>query len=88
MLLEFPANIVIDEDMLSFDAVVSCNLMLEQETYHDRESCEASQWFKASCTVVIRERLQDFTVTGIEVYSGYKKKPPITDMLASVNIVS
>lgn len=34
MLLDFPANIVIDEDMLSFDAVVICTLVLEQGTYH------------------------------------------------------
>ena len=36
MLLEFTKNVRVDEDSLLFDAVVSCTLNLEEESYHGR----------------------------------------------------
>ena len=46
MLLEFTTNLSIVEDVISFDAVVSCEIELEEETYHDRRSGSVSQWFR------------------------------------------
>lgn len=48
MLLEFTTNVSIVEDVISFDAVVSCEIELEEETYHDRQSSSVSQWFRVS----------------------------------------
>jgi hypothetical protein len=37
MVLEFTTNISIDEDMLTFDAIVSCEIELEEETHRESE---------------------------------------------------
>jgi hypothetical protein len=57
MMLEFSTNICIDEDTLSFDAVVSCTIELEEETHNGTNTAEVSQWFKVSCSVIVEDKL-------------------------------
>ena len=57
MLLEFTKNIRIDEDTLSFDAVVSCTMNLTEDNYRGTASCDLSQWFLVSCEAVIEDKL-------------------------------
>lgn len=84
--LEFAANIIIDEDTLSFDAVVSCDVVLEEEGYHDRRSGEANLWFRVNCTAVIEDKVKRITVHSVEIYSKGKHKPT-TGVAATENIV-
>ncbi|MDR1538128.1 MAG: hypothetical protein LBU32_09070 [Clostridiales bacterium] len=86
MVLEFPTNISVDEDTLSFAAVVSCTIELEQETYHDVETAEVSQWFKVSCSALIEDSLKKFTVHDIETYSKGKRSI-VSGVAATKNIV-
>ncbi|MDT8900240.1 ImmA/IrrE family metallo-endopeptidase [Anaeroselena agilis] len=86
MILEFSTNINIDEDTLSFDAVVSCVIMLEQETYHDTVTAEVSQWFKVHCFVVVEDGIKNFNVHDIDIYSK-GKRAMTTGVAATNNIV-
>lgn len=86
MVLEFTTNISIDEDILSFDAVVSCEIELEEETHHDRITGEATQWFTVQCSVTVEDRIKEFTVHSIEPYVK-NKRPITTGVAASKNIV-
>jgi hypothetical protein len=86
MILEFSTNISVDEDTLSFDAVVSCVIMLEQETYHDTVTADANQWFKVHCSVVVEDRIKNFTVHEIDTYSK-GKRTMTTGVAATNNIV-
>ena len=83
MVLEFSTNISIDEDTLSFDAVVSCTIELEEETHNDTNTAEVSQWFKVSCSVLVEDKLKKFTVHNIDTYS--KGNRPITSGVAATN---
>lgn len=58
MLLEFTKNIRIDEDTLSFDAVVSCTMNLTEDNYRGTASCDLSKWFLVSCEAVIEDKLK------------------------------
>ena len=73
MLLEFSTNISIDENTLSFEAIVSCEILIEQETYHDTVTAEANQWFKVRCSVVVEERIKDFAIHDISIYAKGKR---------------
>jgi len=86
MVLEFSTNILIDEDTLTFDAVVSCQIELEEQTYHDTKNAEVNQWFKVNCSVVIEDQLKQFTVHKIETYSKGGRKPS-NGIAATNNIV-
>jgi hypothetical protein len=69
MILEFCTDISIDEDTLTFRAVLSCTIELEQETHGDIDTAETSQWFKVSCSAVIKDELKSFVVHDIDIYS-------------------
>jgi len=57
--MEFTTNVSIVGDVISFDAVVSCEIELEEETYHDRQSASVNQWFRVSCSVTVEDKLKD-----------------------------
>jgi hypothetical protein len=85
MLLEFTTNVSIVGDTISFDAVVSCDIELEEETYHDRQSDSVSQWFRVSSSVTVEDRIKGFVVRDIEPYS--KSKQPKRDGAADSNLI-
>ena len=68
MLLEFTKNIRINEDTLSFDAVVSCTMNLTEDSYRGFASCDLSQWFLVSCEAVIKDRLESLIITNVQQY--------------------
>lgn len=85
MLLEFTTNVSIVEDVISFDAVVSCEIELEEETYHDRQSSSVSQWFKVSCSVTVEDKIKGFVVREIESYS--RSRQPKREGATDSNLV-
>lgn len=60
----------IDENEISFVAIVSCEIEIEETVRRNRETDGASQWFRVKCKAVLGETLKSFRVTGVEVYSG------------------
>ncbi len=86
MLLEFTRNVRVDEDSLLFDAVVSCTLNLEEESYRGPVSCELHQWFLVSCKAVITDGLKSLEITGIQQYTPGMKRET-TGQAVSKNIV-
>ncbi len=62
-------NCIIDEDEITFDTVVSCELEIEETVKRNRETDSASQWFRMHCKAVLADTLKSFTVSDIEVYS-------------------
>lgn len=69
MLLEFTKNVRIDEDTLSFDAIVSCTMNLTEDNYRGTASCDLSQWFLVSCEAVIEDKLRSLTITNVQQYT-------------------
>lgn len=69
LLLEFTKNIRIDEDTLSFDAVVSCTMNLTEDNYRGTASCDLNQWFLVSCEAVIEDKLKSLTITNVQQYA-------------------
>lgn len=65
MVLQFTRNIRIDEDTLSFDAIVSCIVHVEEAGYR---SGEVNQWFLVSCDAVIEDKLTSLTIRQISSY--------------------
>lgn len=86
MLLEFTKNVRVDEDSLLFDAVVSCTLNLEEESYRGPVSCELHQWFLVSCAAVITDGLKSLEITSIQQYTPGMKREA-TGQAVSKNIV-
>jgi hypothetical protein len=62
-------NCVIDEDEITFNTIVSCELEIEETVRRNRETDCASQWFRLKCRAVLHDTLKSFTVTNVEVYS-------------------
>ena len=69
MLLEFTKNVRINEDTLSFDAVVSCTMNLTEDNFRGTVSCDLSQWFLVSCEAVIEDKLRSLTITNVQQYT-------------------
>lgn len=62
-------NCIIDEDQITFETVVSCELEIEETVKRNRETDSARQWFRMRCKAVLADALKSFTVSNIEVYS-------------------
>lgn len=62
-------NCVIDEDEITFDTIVSCEIEIEETVNRNRETDSSSQWFRMHCKAVLADTLKSFTVSNIEVYS-------------------
>ena len=60
MILEFPMNIRIKDDNLLFDAVVSCNIELTEESEGGIYTSELHQWLIVSCEALITDKLGRF----------------------------
>ena len=61
-------NAVIEDDGIFFDAIVSCEIEIEETVLRNRETDGATQWFKVQCKAVLGETLKAFQVMQIEVY--------------------
>lgn len=68
MILEYPTNIRISEDNLFFDAIVSCTVTLSKENYRSIETADTNQWLIVSCKAVVKDKLEQFTITDIKNY--------------------
>lgn len=88
MLLEFPANISIDEDTLYFDAVISCTVEVSQNDYGNTRTAETAQWLRVSCEAIIEDTLKAFSVSLIRRYQkGQEANISDTAVKVSRNIV-
>lgn len=83
MLLEFTRNIRIDEDTLSFDAVVSCTVHVEDDNFH---SAELNQWLLVSCDAVIEDKVKSLRINAVSNYNAGQYRPA-PGAAASPNIV-
>lgn len=86
MLLEFTKNVRIDEDTLSFDAVISCTINLTEDNYRGTASCDLSQWFLVSCEAVIEDKLKSLAITNVQQYTPGLRTQRV-GQLVSKNIV-
>lgn len=87
MLLEFTSNIEIDEDFLSFDAIVSATIELHaDDDYYGSRTCDTSQWLVFSCRAEITDKLKTVTITNVKPYSR-QRKTATDGIAASRNIV-
>ncbi len=69
MVLEFPRNIQIKEDLLLFDAIVSCTINLTEDNYRGFASCDLNQWLTISCEANITDKLNSVSISSIKPYS-------------------
>lgn len=87
MLLEFTSNIEIDEDFLSFDAIVSATIELHaDDDYYGSRTCDTSQWLVLSCKAEITDKLKAVKIINIKPYSR-QRKTVANGIAASRNIV-
>ncbi len=87
MLLEYVTHIRIDEDSLSFDAILSCTIELQQfDEYRGDMSGETSQWLIASCEAIITDKLETIKVSSVKPWSR-DSKPSGSGVAASKSIV-
>jgi len=62
-------NVVVDEDVITFDMIVSCEIEIEETVRRNRETDGATQWFRIRCKALLEETLKSFEVIKIEVYT-------------------
>ncbi len=60
---------IIDEDQISFDTIVCCELEIEETIKRNRETDTARQWFRLHCNAIFADTLMSFEVSDIEIYS-------------------
>ena len=86
-MLEYTANISIDEDHLNFDAILSCTIELHEDNlYSGIRTAETYQWLIASCSATITDKLDGLTISEIKPWQK-EYKPVNTGIAASKNIV-
>lgn len=85
MLLEFPCNISIQGDQLCFDAVVSCTILLEENSDYCCSTYETKQWLRISCEATVTDKLDNLRIISVCRYSKDQKKQ--SDVIYSHNIV-
>lgn len=62
-------NCNIDGDQISFDTVVSCDLEIEETHKRNRETDNASQWFRMRCRANLADTVNGIKVLSIAVYT-------------------
>jgi hypothetical protein len=62
-------NAEIEDNKIVFDAIVSCDIEIEETIRRNRETDGVIQWFKIRCKALIEETLKSFQIVHIEVYS-------------------
>lgn len=74
VILRFPCNISITGDVLSFDAVLECSIMLMEETERGFGNYDINQWLTVSCEAKITDRLEYLHIAGIKPYIKGQRK--------------
>lgn len=85
MVLEYTTNIRINGDILSFEAIVSCTLIMTDEK-NNGYTCDMSQWLVVSCEATITDKLDSFKVQNIKPYKSNHRQNH-KGQLVSSNIV-
>jgi hypothetical protein len=62
-------NCVIEEDEITFDTIISCEIEIEETIKRNRETDSVNQWFRMQCKAVLADTLKSFSISNIEVYS-------------------
>lgn len=60
-------------NVIDFDVVVIAEIEIAETVKRNRESDGAEQWFRVSCSAELEDGIQNFQISGLEVYSPYKK---------------
>ncbi len=63
------SNIEQDDDVVKFDVIVNCEIVIEETVRRDRQVDSASQWFTVMCNAILDGALKDFKVDTINIYS-------------------
>lgn len=59
-----------DEEDVTFNMLVSCNIQISDYAYDENISESICQWFNLSCSAILENAtLKDFTVDEIEAYN-------------------
>ena len=58
---------------LLFDVVVSAEIEIAETVKRNRETDGIEQWFRVSCTAELEDGIQDFRISGIQVYSKNRR---------------
>lgn len=62
-----------EEDGVLFDVVVSAEVEIAETVRRSRETDGIEQWFRVSCTAELEDGIQDFRISGIQVYSKSRR---------------
>jgi len=69
MHLRFLTNVTIVPDIVSFDAVLSCEIGVKEWTFDGWRNDVARQWYRVSCSLKVEDAFADFSVHAINTYS-------------------
>lgn len=58
-----------EDDVVKFDVVVNCEIVIEETVRRDRQVDSASQWFSVKCSAILDGFFKKFTVVSIDMYS-------------------
>jgi len=58
-----------EDDTITFDVVVSCEIEIEETVKRNRETDSVTQWFRVHCRTELGDGLKNLKVTNVEVYS-------------------
>ena len=61
-------NATIDDDRITFDVIVICDIEVEETIHRNREVDSICQWFIIKCQAMLSETLDEFNVQEIRTY--------------------
>lgn len=62
------SNIELDDDVVKFDVIVNCEIVIEETVKRDRQVDSASQWFTVRCSAILDDALKNFKTAAIDIY--------------------
>ncbi len=62
-----------EENRVLFDVVVSAELEIAETVRRNHETDGIEQWFRVSCTAELEDGIQDFRISGIQVYNKNRR---------------
>lgn len=63
------SNIRQDDDVVKFDVIVNCEIVIEETVKRDRQVDSTSQWFTVGCNAVLDDTFKNFRIDTIDIYS-------------------
>lgn len=73
-----------DENGIFFDVVVSAEVEIAETVRRNRETDGIEQWFRVSCTAELEDGIQDFRISGIQVYSKNRGQNNLSEYLVPI----